>query len=226
MTMTIVLSAAALKAVDLDGALPYIEFHAHRVYLKESNEHYRLLAFLASKLANANADGGALFVDTRTHLGSTAIALAHGALEGAGGASGARVVSYDTEDVIARFTTDIIGTDVSGVPTAKTHPRVETRLRDPSHTVELTETLLHADLVVLEPDAKTLERAVQIVRGLEAGGFRGVLVMDAIKLTREVAELWQSVCAPKKLDVSALAHWSGTGIALFDPTRVDVVVVT
>lgn len=199
--MRIALSASDVRQTDVaTAAMPYANWHENAKYLASSSgEHYKLLAAIASKFVDGR------FVDVGTYLGHSALALAarHEEL-------GNRVVSYDVVDCIPASSA------------IKTHAGIELRIKDAIDDV--AEIATTADLVLLDvtPHDGKFERA--FIAELVRLGFRGLLLLDDIHLNPEMTELWQWIPTGRKIDLTEIGHWSGTGLVAFDPERIDLVV--
>ena len=194
------LSSASVRAASVAWAAQYAGWHENRVYLQKNNEHYKLLACVASQFK------GAHLVDIGTYLGYSALALATGASE-----LGNRVTSYDVADCLPP----------APVACVRDVPAVELRVRDASS--DLAEISRSAQLIVLDvtPHDGVQERAM--ISSLIKDGYKGLLVLDDIRLNPDMEALWAWVPL-KKLDATALGHWSGTGIVVFDPATADVTI--
>lgn len=210
---------AELDVETLEDVYEHAKFHANRVFLGEPNEHYRLLACLASQ-----CPPGALLANFGTLYGYNALALASGA--DAGGPP-REVITIDARDHIAMHTTDIIGVDLSATPTPKTLPGVRCVV-DPDMGLGADRALIErvareAMIVVVDIDPNDGVRERALIQELVRLGYRGILVLDDIHLNASMKALWDTLSAPVKLDLTHLAHWSGTGVAVMDPEFVTVV---
>ena len=195
---------AALAAVSLDWAAPLVSWSANaRYFAQPSGEHYRLLASLASQLR------GARICDVGTYLGFSALALAHGAAE-----AGNEVTTWDVADCLAP----------PPARTVREVPHLVRRvLRDAAEDLD---EIARADLVLIDVDPHDGVQERAMVEGLAARGFRGVLVLDDVRLNDAMKAMWDWVPAARKLDLTEQGgHWSGTGVAVFDPSWLDVRVV-
>lgn len=82
----------------------------------------------------------------------------------------------------------------------------------------LDENILKADLIYLD----TYHNGDFELKFLEflRGGFKGILVMDDIRLNKEMLRVWHNIKEPKE-DVTDIGHMTGTGIVYFgqSPSR-------
>lgn len=190
-----------VAATSLEWARPYAEGHPNaRFMFQPGGEHYKLIAHMASQFR------GAHLVDIGTGLGHSALALAHRAEE-----LGNRVTTYDVADHLGG----------GGGRSARDHPAVRFELRDAA--LDMASIAGTAQLVVLDVDSADTQR--DLIAKLTAHGFRGVLVVDDIRLNKDMEAAWAAVAAPRKIDATEMGHWSGTGVAAFDTTVADVEMV-
>ena len=206
-----VISISASEVREMDVAtdtMPYARWHEYSKYLAAaSGEHYKLLATIASKFVDGR------FVDVGTFLGHSALALSvgHEAL-------GNRVFSYDNKDSKdSNHNTESI----------KSHAGIELRVRDEIGSDDVVREIasIAADLILLDvsPHDGKFER--DFVAGLVRHGYKGLLLLDDIHLNPEMTAFWQWIPAERKLDLTEIGHWSGTGLVAFDPEHtIDVVV--
>lgn len=191
----IVLSAADVRDVDVASeAMPFADWHENSKYLASaSGEHYKLLAAIAGRFVRGR------FYDVGTYLGHSALALAHRS-----GELGNRVISYDIADCFPAEHSRI-----------KSHPGIELRVKDALEDV--AEIAANADLVLLDVTPHDGKQERVFIAELVRLGFRGLLVLDDIHLNPEMTALWQWIPAPRKVDLTEVGHWSGTGVVAFDP---------
>ena len=204
--MIVTISASEVREVDVAAiAMPYAAWHENaKFFAASSGEHYKLLATIASKFR------GGRFVDIGTYLGHSALALAHRAEE-----LGNKVVSYDIADCFDNAAARASPSDI------KKHPAIELRVRDAiSDVAEIAAT---ADVVLLDVTPHDGKQERVIVSELVRLGFKGLLLLDDIHLNPEMTALWQWLPCERKLDLTDIGHWSGTGLCVFDPAVVDAV---
>ena len=202
---TIQLSASDVRSTDVaTAAIPYARWHENSKYLASpAGEHYKLLAAIASKFVRGR------FYDVGTYLGHSALALAHRYDE-----LGNRVITFDIQDCFKTAEASAI----------KSHGGIELRVKDAIEDV--AEIVSNADVVLLDvtPHDGQFERV--FITELIRRGFKGLLILDDIHLNAEMTALWQWVPAARKIDLTDLGHWSGTGLVAFDPEgTIDLEVV-
>jgi hypothetical protein len=184
--MTLRLTRADLLAIDLERLRPYAAGEAFFA----PHEHYRLLAHLSTRVG-----AGATIFDIGTHLGDSALALAYG---------GADVESFDIVD------------NVQGRKLPPNIRRHLTNLWTDQGRSEWRARLLASPLIFLDIDPHEGTRELEFVRWLEKEDYQGTLVLDDIWHFKGMRDnLWSPIEGRYKTDVTALGHWSGTGIVRF-----------
>jgi hypothetical protein len=171
-------------------------------------EHYRLLARLASWI-----DGGTI-IDIGTHHGLSAAALACGNPSN-------RVVTFDVADFI---------TGAAARERFDRLPNVE-RSMDNLWEAEARErwrdTLVGARLILLDVEPHGGEMEMQLLRWLDDQGYAGLLLCDDIWYFKDMRDrFWSQIPAERKVDLTTVGHWSGTGLVTFrntPPLRLSVV---
>lgn len=208
---TVQLSAQRVAATPTDWMLPYASWHAHSQYLGRDNEAFKLLAHLATCFQ------GARFSTVGPGIGFSALALAHEA-----GERGNVATAFDT--------TDRVPSADSGIRTPRDHPAVRLRVvEDLASPAAAAEAARGAQLIVLDLEKHEGVQERAFVAALAAAGYKGLLVVDDIRLSPGMQAFWAElgVMLPgaRLLDVSEMGHWSGTGIVAFDPSVLDVQVL-
>jgi predicted O-methyltransferase YrrM len=200
-TRTIRISASEVRETDVaTAALPYASWHENAKYLASpSGEHYKLLAAIAAKFVRGR------FYDVGTYLGHSALALATRS-----GELGNQVVSFDIQDCF-----DARNGAPPGASAIKSHGGIELRHKDAIEDV--AEIAANADFVLLDvtPHDGKFERV--FITELIRLDYKGLMLLDDIHLNPEMTALWQWVPAERKIDLTDLGHWSGTGLVAFDP---------
>ena len=152
-------------------------------------EAYKLLGFLAMKLKMQT------IVDIGTLYGFSALALSLDDTKS--------IISYDIHDSI----------DDEQL-TAKNRSNIEFRIMD---CLEDMDTVCSANLIFLDIDHSGYYE-MEIVKMLERHKYKGILVIDNINATPGMKALWLNI-KQTKYDVTAVGHWSGTGIDVFDYSK-------
>lgn len=174
---------------------PYIEY----MLAPPGQEHYRMLAEISHQLPD-----GAAIADVGTFYGASALALSSN--------PGVQVTTYD----IARYI------PYSDIATPLSRPNVTMKTMSGHADVA---SIARASFVLLDIDPHDGPRETQFVQALRESGFRGILACDDINLNPGMRQFWATIPDTlKKVDVTHLAHWSGTGLVVFDPSYVDVIV--
>lgn len=134
--------------------------------------------------------------DIGTFVGNSALALAMN--------STVQVMSYDVENFI----------NGSQPPNVKL-----TRLSG----IDALPYILDAKIILIDVSPHDGVQEEELLRFLEERSYRGIVILDDISLNPEMRNFWSSISL-KKIDVTSYGHWSGTGIVIFDPNSIDVVV--
>lgn len=195
------LSKHDLDQIDLSQLGKYLEYDkssAEHFLQPPGKEPFKLIARLSSLV-----DSPVLY-DIGTDKGSEALALSYD--------SSKKVFTYDFYDYIPEDT----NRDIRQKPNIK---------RKITNCLNDIQDILETDLVVL--DLKTYDGLIQeeIIESLINKGYKGLLLIDDIKLSQEMWTLWNNI-KQTKIDLSDIGHWSGTGLVIFDDSRFHVTVDT
>jgi hypothetical protein len=199
---TIKLTKDKVDAIDLGHLVEYISWspeHAHYFTAPAGKEIYKLLAYISKKLA------GGVVSDVGTFRGSSALALSYN--------ENVQVDTFDTTNHIMK---------VDGTKTITYRTNISRKIVSGQAVIsKIAESLV----VVLDIDPHDGVEEAKFVTKLMQYGFKGLLVVDNIKIGIGMQAFWDNVPATlKKIDVTSLGHWVGTGIIVFDPKTLDVVV--
>lgn len=191
----LVLDRSSVENFDLSHLRPYVvspeEFYG-------PNQHYKLLAYLASTLPR-----GAKIIDVGTHLGDSALALS---------CAGHQVLSFDIEDKRS-------GRSVR--PESNITFFHEDLWHPPFREI-WSEELLGSALIFVDIDPHEGTRELSLVRWLQRNEYAGIIVLDDIWFFPGMRKnLWDLIPSEFKTDATAVGHWSGTGIVSFS-TQVSV----
>jgi hypothetical protein len=81
-----------------------------------------------------------------------------------------------------------------------------------------------SQLILLDIDPHEGTEEIKFVNLLQDAGFKGLMLVDDIKLNEGMKRFWGGVELPK-YDLTELGHWTGTGLIVYDPDIIDVQVV-
>ena len=202
MSKVITFSKECVNDMDLTDLLPFVEWTDSKEYLTKDagQEHYKLLSYLSNQLS----DGYPVY-DIGTYRGLSALALSLNSTQ--------KVVSYDVKDW---FPDD-------EVCCARKKSNIELRLMDCCNEMD---EISKASLVVLDIDPHDGVQDKIIVTHLSECGFKGILVIDDILLNQNMKDFFswvKSLPGVVTYDVTEYGHWSGTGLAVFDVDRFNIV---
>lgn len=187
-------SQRVLDELDMEGCAAVFESDESKRDLRApaGKEHYRLLAYFASTLSDA------LIVDIGTHRGLSAVALAANPSN--------RVLTFDIQDFIA-------GEHFGKIPNIE---RCFDNLWEPPMRLRWRETLLSAKLIFVDIEPHGGEMEMELLRWLDGEGYAGWLLCDDVWFFKAMRDrFWSLIPAERKVDLTAVGHWSGTGLVTF-----------
>jgi len=171
-------------------------------YAKCGDQHYRLLAYFSTLFNNCN------IIDIGTHVGSSALAL-----------------SYNNQNTIHTY--DIAEKVYN--PTIKTRENIVFHTEDlfalavqenitTPKDQETVEFLLRTPFIFLDVDPHNGTMELDFYRFLERIEYKGFVICDDIWLFKEMRDnFWLKVDYNNRYDLTAMGHFSGTGIFTFAP---------
>lgn len=197
---TLTLSYDDVAKQPMGHLLPFMSWNPPYItYMNElpGQEHYKLLANISHQLPD-----GAVISDVGTYFGASALALSSNPK--------VCVTTYDIADCITKNNNTL---------TPLSRENITQKIMPGQQDIEL---IAKSDLVVLDIDPHDGPAEIDFVKLLVEHGFRGILICDDINLNAGMKEFWNSIPSHlKKIDVSRLAHWTGTGLVVFDPLKID-----
>lgn len=191
------LSKDLVNSIDLSSLVSYCDWHDNSKFfnLSAGNEHYKLLAYLASKIKCKH------YIDIGTYFGFSALALSSDINK--------QVITYDICDWIPE----------KGSNTINQRTNITRKIMDCKKDIE---SLISTDLIVLDIDPHDGIEERHIMDTLEVNGYRGIVVLDDIHVNDNMNTFWNNI-SQKKIDVTNVGHFSGSGIVIFDPSRFDII---
>ncbi len=201
---TILMHSAIEAMVDLNDFVNRCEGHDdRREFLgAPGDQHYRLMAYLSQQF------NGQEIIDIGTHRGSSALALSYNPNN--------KVLSFDIEDRMGDTgrATKWAGRNIEFVMG---------NLWDAEVRRTWLPRLLAAPLIVLDIDPHDGPMELEFYRFLKAAGYKGLLLCDDIWYFKGMRDrFWYHIPEGEKVDVTALGHWSGTGIVHFGHQSIEV----
>lgn len=188
--MTLRIVGNEVRGISLEKLRPFARENPE-FYDVAGREHYRLLAYLSTKV-----DG--TIVDIGTHRGASALAL-----------------SYDEGNTVLTF--DVVD---KAPPIIDGRRNVHRFIRDltVSSVREAYKTaLLESPLILLDIDPHEGDREWELLEWLRENRYRGTILLDDVWHFKELREkVWYRLGRAGKVDLSAIGHWSGTGAVRFD----------
>jgi hypothetical protein len=189
-------SEGELNHLEMIDLYPYITWHENKRYfdLPAGKEHYRLLAHLSLQFPR-----GHTFLDVGTYTGMSAMALAYNRT--------CKVVSFDL---------------VSTLPNQIINPQNRSNIEFKVENIlsNLSSHLKDCLCIFLDTNHDgTFEH--QFYTALKDHNYKGILLLDDIHLNNSMEFFWKSI-SHKKIDLTSLGHWSGTGAVVFDEEVIDL----
>jgi hypothetical protein len=152
-------------------------------------QHYTLLAYLSSLVA------GSTIIDIGTHRGASALSLST--------CEKTTIYSFDIQRKV--FLRDL--------------PNVNYELADlwDDTVFEYWKpTIMNSSIILLDVDPHNGTMEYDFYLKLKKIGYQGLLVCDDIWYFKEMRDkFWHLIPSNEKVDITALGHWSGTGVISF-----------
>lgn len=199
MATKIVLDKDEIEGIDLSHLNQYVEWHKENFQyfnLEPGKEHYKLLAWLSKTL------GCKKLVEFGTYIGQGTVALSYDESK-----------QVHTYDIYSWFPED-------GSLTAENRDNIETHICD--YIDDIPEIVKDCDLVFLDIDHTGVTERV-IMSSLRKAGYRGLVLIDDTNLNDDMRQFYAEI-PEKKIDVSSVGHWSGSGLVVMDPRRFEIVI--
>jgi predicted O-methyltransferase YrrM len=192
-----------VNAIDLKPFLKYVSDvmpkYGEYFVSEAGQEHYKLLAYMASKFETPVVDLGTLF-------GSSAVALkSH---------TKAHVYTYDIMDHVQNVSPN-------ATLSHKQMDGVILVLNDCNKDIS-SMLAMEPEMILLDIDPHDGVQEETFYNLLKEKSFKGILLCDDINLNDGMKQWWQSV-THDKYDLTKYGHWSGTGLINFNPEKYKVV---
>ena len=175
-----------LNSIDLDELSSLIIEEEYKNYFldKPSKEHYYLLAYFSLQHNNST------LLDIGTYKGCSSLALSYNPTN--------NVISFDIREGLKRLWS--------------TPENIEYIVDDCSKE-QYKDLVLSSPFIMLDTDHDgTFE--IYFHKYLQDIGYKGLLMLDDIKLNESMVDYWNSV-KEEKYDISHVGHHSGTGLVIF-----------
>lgn len=199
LSKNIVLNKERVDDIDLSSLHQYLEWNPQYLQFfaqKAGQEAYKLLGYISMHSTGVITDIG-------TQFGSSALALSLN--------SQVTVETYDKFKHIP---------DNNQVPTITNKPNIKFKVLSAQ---TILSKIADSTVVYLDINTQDGSEELKIINKLEELKFKGLLIIDDIKLNTVMENVWNNVPKHlKKLDVSEFGHWSGTGIVVYNPQHIDV----
>lgn len=205
MSVTLAINKAEVPLIDFTGVLEFMAWNPQfREYMTKppGQEHYKLLAYLGKKLAQVKA--APVIADIGTLYGASALAFAaaHPTIQ---------VTTYDIVNAVP---------SAQGIKTINQVANIKRKAMSAQIDID---NISKSDLVLVDIDPHNGIEEDKILKRLVAAGFRGLLLYKDIALNDAMKAFWSSIPASfKKIDLTEVGHWTGSGLVVCDPTYIDL----
>lgn len=161
------------------------------VFSQAGKEHYKLLHWCA-----AQAPAGSTIFDIGTHRGASAVALA----------SGNRAATVESFDIEHKY-------PLAEIPNVRYH--LDNLMTEEGRAI-WKDRLLSAPFILLDIDPHEGTRELEFIGWLRDNSYAGYVICDDIWYFKEMRDnFWYQIPGYERVDVTAVGHWSGTGIIRF-----------
>jgi hypothetical protein len=199
LSKNIVVNKERVDDIDLSSLYQYLAWNPQYLQFfsqKAGQEAYKLLGYI-SKHSNG------VITDIGTQFGSSALALSLN-----------DQVTVETYDKFKHIP------DNNQVPTIVNKPNIKYKVLSAQ---TILSKIAESTVVYLDINTQDGLEEVKIINKLEELKFKGLLIIDDIKLNTVMENVWNNVPKHlKKIDVTEFGHWSGTGIVVYNPQHIDV----
>lgn len=181
------IDSSKLNTIDLSNFAEYIVEEEYRNYFLDipGREHYKLLAYYSLQFNDS------CILDIGTYKGCSALALAFNERN--------EVKSFDIR---------------SGLRNISNAPSNIEFILDDILNPKYRDLILNSPLILLDTDHLG-EFENTFYDYLQNIGYKGLLLLDDIKLNTEMKDFWENI-TKQKFDLSDVGHHSGTGLVNFN----------
>lgn len=181
----ITINQEQLTAISLQDLSTRVLEAEYRNYFvgEPGQEHYKLLAYISTQYNNS------ILLDIGTYKGCSALALSYNPTN--------QVKSFDIRQGLR---------NISG------HPDNVEFIVDNILNKEYEPLLILSKFIILDTDHLG-PFEYEFYNHLKTIGYKGVLLLDDIKLNAEMIQFWNSI-TDEKYDISNIGHHSGTGLVM------------
>lgn len=199
LSKNIVLNKERVDDIDLTSLHQYLAWNPQYLQYfsqKAGQEAYKLLGYISM-----HSNG--VITDIGTQFGSSALALSLN-----------DQVTVETYDKLKHIP------DNNQVQTVVNKPNIKYKVLSAQ---TILSKIAESTVVYLDINTNDGSEELKIINKLEELKFKGLLIIDDIKLNTVMENVWNSVPKHlKKIDVTEFGHWSGTGIVVYNPQYIDV----
>jgi predicted O-methyltransferase YrrM len=192
----IILNKDAINQIDLSELNEYVDWHTDNFQyfnMEAGKEHYKVLAYI-SKVLNMKK-----LIDIGTYLGFSSVALSYNHTN--------KIHSYDIFDWLPEDKKCAV--DKSNIT-----------LHISDYMSDIPEIIKDCEFILIDIDHTGATERI-IMAELRKAGYKGLVMIDDIKLNQEMVDFYNEI-PEKKIDISSVSHWSGSAIIIMDPSRYDI----
>lgn len=199
LSKNIVLNKERIDDIDLSSLHQYLAWNPQYLQFfaqKAGQEAYKLLGYI-SKHSNG------VISDIGTQFGSSALAL-----------------SLNDQVIVETYDKFKLIPDNNQVQTIVNKTNIKYKVLSAQ---TILSKIAESTVVYLDINTPNGSEELKIINKLEELKFKGLLIIDDIKLNKVMENVWNNVPKHlKKIDVTEFGHWSGTGIVVYNPQHIDV----
>jgi predicted O-methyltransferase YrrM len=196
----IVLNKERVDDIDLSSLHQYLAWNPQYLQFftqKAGQEVYKLLGFISMHSSGVITDIG-------TQFGSSALALSLN-----------NQVTVETYDKFKH-----IPDNNNQLQTISNKPNITYKILSAQ---AIMPKVAQSNVIYLDITTSDGLEEIKIIKKLQELNFQGILIIDDIKLSEVMENVWNNVPKElKKIDVTEFGHWSGTGIVVYNPKNIDV----
>ena len=187
-----------LNSLDLKELFQFSIWHSDYRWLNKpaGTDPYRLYSYLSWQFPP-----NITLIDIGTFVGNSALALSHN--------PNVKVISYNIQDDIGNPKYSV-----------KNKSNIELRIKN---CIEDIDILLKSPLILLDT-MHNGDFEKELIELLIKNKYNGIVICDDIYLNNEMKLFWDWVPI-KKIDLTNIGHWSGTGAIIFDEKTCNLEII-
>jgi len=194
------ISVDALKEINLTELEPYAMGLGDLKFTAPAGiSHYPLLAHISTLYNNSK------FIDLGTYYGWSALSLAKN--------NSNKVITYDLTDHITAF-------NVKNKKIHKSILNLKNIIFKQKNILNDLDEIKDSSIIFLSVDPSDGIQERIIFKSIKECGFKGILIIDNIKLNLGMRNFWDNIDLFKR-DLTYLGHYTGTGFVYFNDNFIN-----